>query len=104
MTTDPNPTPPADPTAAELAALRAEKAERDAAAKKATDDELAELRAFKVAETERAAKAVKAPVRRPAEPAGTPAPAGTPPVASVPPKKRRGRGGAARSWFGEEDE
>jgi hypothetical protein len=81
-----------DPTAAELAALRKEKADREAAERADEKAELAELREFK----EKASKApvVKAPTPKAEKEVKT---EDTPPPAT----KKAGRGGAARSWFGD---
>lgn len=91
--TDPTPTttPADDPTAAELAALRKEKTDRDAADKKRHDDELAELRQYKTDQETAAAKRVKAPTPK--------ADKVEPAVTDKPTKKR---GGVSRSWFGDQ--
>lgn len=91
--TDPVPTTE-DPTAAELAALRKEKADRDAADRKQRDDELAELRTYRTEQEAAAAKRVKAPA--PKADKETPRTDADPKV--VEPAKRTH--GAAKSWFG----
>ncbi len=90
-------TPPEDPTAAELAALRQEKADREKAEREAKDKELEELRAFK-ADKEKA-PIVTPPVKKADKPADPATPPVTPPAGKT---KRRGRSGASRLWFGEE--
>ena len=90
-----------NPDAEELAALRKEKADRAAAEAKAKEDELEALRAFKADQEAKAAKAVKAPVKKADKPEPDPTP---PPVATAAVTKKRGKSGAARSWFGEEDD
>jgi hypothetical protein len=93
-------TPPADPNADELAALRKEKADREAADAKARDDELADLRTYKQTQ-----EAKRTPVKTPVPKADkTETPPATPPAGPSPRVRRRGKSGAARSWFGEEDE
>lgn len=89
-------TPPADipptnpsPDADELAALRKEKAERDAAAQAEREKEVADLRAYKAEQERKAATAVKAPEKKAdkAPVVDTP-PASTLPAAET--KKRKG--------------
>lgn len=102
MSTDPNPNPPPvvdDPSKAELDALRKEKADREAADKAAADQELADLKAYKAAQ-EAKRPPVKAPTPRVEKEPVTP-PATTVPAMRV---RKRGKGGAARSWFGPEDD
>jgi ATPase subunit of ABC transporter with duplicated ATPase domains len=70
--TEPVETPPANPDADELAALRKEKADREAAAQAEKEKEIEELRAFKADQEAKAAKAVKAPEKK-AEKAAAPA-------------------------------
>jgi hypothetical protein len=94
--------PPAeDPTAAELAALRKEKADREAADAAEREAELVNLRKYKA--DQEAARA-----RRPAAP--TPR-AEKDKADAVPPEpvkatagKPRGKSGASRRWFGAETE
>jgi hypothetical protein len=100
--TEPENGPTNSPDADELAALRKEKQEREAAAAAEREKELADLRAYKQEQEAKAAKAVKAPARKP-EAAPTAAPTAAPAM-TTPRAKRRGRGGASRLWFGEEDE
>jgi hypothetical protein len=97
---DPIVDPPADPTAAELAQLRKEKADREAADKAAADAELAELRAHKAAHPG-TTPAVKAPTPKAQKATPAAAPAATPAVRV----RKKGRSGASRLWFGaDEDE
>lgn len=88
-----NTPPPANPEADELAALRKEKADREAAAQAEKDREIEELRAFK-AEQEKKPPVVKAPEKR-AEKTVVPevAPTVTPPTV----KKRRSL------WWGDSE-
>lgn len=86
-------TPAADQTAAELAALRKEKADREAAERKQRDDELEELRTYRTEQEAAAAKRVKAPT--PKVEKETPR---TDADNKIEPVKRSH--GAARSWFG----
>lgn len=88
-----------NPDAEELAALRKERADRLAAEQEAKERELAELRAFKAEQEEKAAKAPKAPVKK-AEKVAEPEVKTT----VEPPKKKVGRGGASRFWFGDADD
>lgn len=90
--TDPTPPEPdVDPSAAELAALRKEKADRDQADRDAKDKELEELRAYRAAEDDRKAKAVKPPTPKADKPAPTPEPVAAPAK----------RSHVSRSWFGD---
>lgn len=81
--TEPANGPTDDPTAAELAALRQEKADREKAERDAKDAELEELRQFKAAKEKE--PAVKAPVKK----ADKPEVKDDAPV-TPPPAKRRG--------------
>jgi hypothetical protein len=91
-TTDPAPSPDAD----ELAQLRREKAEREAADRKAKDDELAELRDFKAKQD--AKRTVTAPTPRAEKtPAADPPPAAKPDTTA---EKPRPRSGVSSRWFG----
>lgn len=72
--TEPVETPPVgNPDADELAALRKEKADREAAAQAEKEKEIEELRAFKADQEAKAAKAVKAPEKKAEKAATTPA-------------------------------
>lgn len=96
--TNPPETPPApDESAAELAALRKEKAEREAAENKAKDDELASLREFK-SKAEKAPAPVKTKEEKKAE---TPP---VPPAPETPDKPKKPKHGASRRWFGSGDD
>jgi hypothetical protein len=90
--------PETDPRDAEIAALRKEKEDRDAAAREAEKAELEELRAFRAEQDKKAATAVKPPAKK-----TTPPPAADPATPPAGTAKKRGRDGAARSWFGSED-
>lgn len=92
-------TPPANPDADELAALRKDKADRAAAEAKERDKELEELRAFKAGEEERARKKVTAPTLKADKPAAPTPPA---PVADSPVVKKRSP--VSRAWFGDTGE
>lgn len=98
------PPPAANPDADELAALRKEKADREAAAKAAADQELADLRKYKEEKEAAAARAPKPATPRADKPATPAAPATPPPAAPAGQQRRRGRSGASGRWFGYEDE
>lgn len=91
-----------DPDAAELAALRKEKADREKTDREALDAELAELKAYKAEQETKAAQAVKPPVKKADKLPADPPPAPTT-AAVVGVKKKRGKGGASRWWFGGDD-
>lgn len=86
------PTPPANPDADELAALRKEKADRETAAQAEREAEIIELRAYKAEQEKK--PTVKAPEKK-AEKVVTPevAPTVTPPTV----KKRRSL------WWGDSE-
>jgi hypothetical protein len=101
-----DPTPPAadptpDPRDTELQELRADRERRAQQEQADKDAELEGLRKFKAEQEEKAAKAVKAPVRKADKPAETPTAA---PALPQPAMRRRGKAGASRLWFGEDDE
>lgn len=86
--TPPENTPPANPDADELAALRKEKAEREAAAQADKDAEIEALRKFKADQEAAAAKpVVKAPEKK-AEKVVTPETVVTPPVTATAKKRK----------------
>jgi hypothetical protein len=91
-----------DPTAAELAQLRKEKADRDAADKKAHDEEVAALRKYKE-ENEKtkttAPKPVKTKTEKEAE-KKTEEETKPDPTGDKPKEEKRSHGGSRR-WFGE---
>lgn len=96
---DPVVTPPVtddDPTKAELAALRKEKADREAAERATKDSELEELRKYKAEQETKAQRHVTTPTKKvdKVEPVATPA-------TTVPKVKR---GGPSRAWFGDTDD
>lgn len=88
MTQPPENTPPANPDADELAALRKEKADREAAAQAEREAEVTELRAYK-AEQEKKTPVVKAPEKK-AEKVVTPETPATTTVTPPATKKRKG--------------
>lgn len=88
MTQPPETTPPANPDADELAALRKEKADRDAAAAADREAEVTELRAYKADQERKAATAVKAPEKKAEKVTPPETPAVTPPVSTTAAKRR----------------
>jgi hypothetical protein len=95
---DPVVTPPTDddPTKAELAALRKEKADREASDRATKDSELEELRKYKAEQESKASRHVTTPTKKVDKPDPVVTPATTPPKAK--------RGGPSRAWFGETDD
>lgn len=88
-----------DETAAELAALRKEKADREAAERKAKDDELADLKKYKE-ETEAARNKAPKPPKTKTEKEAEAKPDDKPDDKPLADKPKSSHGGSRR-WFGE---